>query len=490
MGEDKKDTPADGPDPGVISDKRLFPARRLFDSVPCYASVQGPDFRILDANRAFKEAFGDHVGEFCYEAYKQRSSKCPVCSVEKTFADGLLHNSEETACTQKGETIHMLVQASPIRDEDGNIAAVMEMSTDITEIKHMQKQLQESQDRYRSLFEEVPCYISIQDSNLSLLETNRAFQEDFGGRRGGKCYEVYKHRTEECFPCPVRQTFQDGKPHHREEVVTSLAGRQMNVLVSTTPILDAEGRITGVMEMSANITQVRELQSQLASLGLLVGSISHGLKGLLNGLTGGMYLLDSGIEKEDRQRIRNGCEMVQRNLARIRNMVSDILYYAKERDPKWEEISAVELAKEVCGLMEKRAASQGVELVCSCEPAAGTIEADRSAVRSMLVNILENSIDACRVDENRSGHRVQCRLEGFEREVLFEIEDNGIGMDRETRENAFSLFFSSKGMEGTGLGLFIANRIAQAHGGGIEVTSQLGVGTRFVVKLPRTRSAD
>ena len=69
--------------------------------------------------------------------------------------------------------------------------------------------------------------------------------------------------------------------------------------------------------------------------------------------------------------------------------------------------------------------------------------------------------------------------------VQFEIEDNGIGMDQETREKAFSLFFSSKGTEGTGLGLFISDRIARSHGGTIELESQPGVGTRFVVKLPR-----
>jgi signal transduction histidine kinase len=60
-------------------------------------------------------------------------------------------------------------------------------------------------------------------------------------------------------------------------------------------------------------------------------------------------------------------------------------------------------------------------------------------------------------------------------------------MDRETREKVFSLFFSSKGAEGTGLGLFIAQKIAQAHGGRIEVESDPDIGTRFLVTLPRQR---
>ncbi len=63
--------------------------------------------------------------------------------------------------------------------------------------------------------------------------------------------------------------------------------------------------------------------------------------------------------------------------------------------------------------------------------------------------------------------------------------DNGIGMDQETRERAFTLFFSSKRGSGTGLGLFISNKIAQAHGGEIKIESELNKGTRMIVKLPR-----
>ena len=65
-----------------------------------------------------------------------------------------------------------------------------------------------------------------------------------------------------------------------------------------------------------------------------------------------------------------------------------------------------------------------------------------------------------------------------------QVEDNGMGMDQETREKIFSLFFSSKGIKGTGLGLFISNKIVDKHGGTIEVDSEPGRGTRFLVRLP------
>jgi signal transduction histidine kinase len=168
-------------------------------------------------------------------------------------------------------------------------------------------------------------------------------------------------------------------------------------------------------------------------------------------------------------------------------MVSDILYYAKERTPNWEPLSAGDIAGEVCSLMEDRARDQEVRLTRAFEVSDGAFEADHNAVRSMLTNLVENSIDACRLDGTKPDHEVKVKLREYPGQIEFEIEDNGIGMDRETREKAFTLFFSSKGTEGTGLGLFISNRIAEAHGGTIGLESEPGKGTRFTVKMPRKR---
>jgi len=463
------------------------PYHSYFDAMPCYLTVQDRDLRIIDANERFRRDFGRIEGRFCYQVYKHRSEKCEVCPVEQAFRDGRPHRNEERVKCLDGREVSVLVEATPIRDADGRITAVIEMSTDVTEMKLLQRQLRRSQRRYHVLFDEVPCYISIQDPGLHIIEANHAFWQDFGDCLGRKCYDVYKHRSEPCIACPVQETFEDGEPRNREEVVTSLDGTQMNVLVTTAAIRNRRGSITHVMEMSADITQIRELEDRLTKLGLLVGSVSHGLKGLLNGLAGGMYLVDSGFKKDKPDRIQKGWDTVKRNVARIQSMVSDILYYAKDRVPIWEPLSAIGVAEEVYGLSESRAKEQNVGLEKTFDPAAGEFEADPQAVRALLVNLVENSVDACRMDGKDTDHRVHMRLKGFPDHVQFEVEDNGIGMDQETRDKAFSLFFSSKGSSGTGLGLFISNRIAKAHGGTIELESEPGVGTRFIVQLPWKR---
>ncbi len=464
-----------------------LPYQKYFQAVPGYLTVQNRELKIITANDRFRRDFGDYEGRYCYQVYKGRPERCEICPVMRTFHDGQRHSSEEVLTCQDGTQVSVIVYTKPIYDDGGNIAAVLEMATDITEIKALQNQLRVSQERYRSLFEDVPCYISIQDRDLRIVDCNRMFREDFGIGYGKKCYEVYKHRKRECFPCIVQDTFKDGQLRVHEEVVTSLDGRPINVLVHTAPLRDADGKITRVMEMSANITQIRELQSQLTSIGLLISSISHGLKGLINSLDGGIYLVNNGLKTGNQERVEKGWDIVLRNVGRIRSMVLDILYYAKDREPDWEELSAPDVIEEVIALIEDKAKEQGVRIAKDIDPETGGFEGDAKAIRTLLVNLAENSLDACRVDKKKSDHSVKFSLRGTLDHVRFEIEDNGIGMDAETREKAFTLFFSSKGSEGTGLGLFISNKIAQAHGGDIVVESEEGEGTRFIVSLPRNR---
>lgn len=465
-----------------------LPYQHYFDAMPCYVTVQDCDFKVITANRRFREAFGDYHGRSCYQVYKHRAEKCEVCPVERTFRDGQGHRSEERVrCLDRTE-VSVIVYTEPIRNEQGEITAVMEMSTDITDVKRLQNQLRDSQAHYRTLFEEVPCYISIQDRDLNIVDANRLHRESFGDFLGCKCYQVYKHRTEECYPCVVRQTFDDGQVHVHEEVVTSQQGQAINVLVHTTPIVGASGAIDQVMEMSADITAIRQLQTQLSSIGLLISSISHGIKGLLNGLNGGVYLVNKGLAVEDHARVAKGWDIVQRNISRIRSMVLDILYYAKDREPDWTTLSAAAILDDVGEQMREKGCELGVEVTIDVDPQTGVFEADEKAVRALLVNLAENSIDACRLDKKKPVHRVTLRAAGDDNHVQFDVEDNGIGMDRETREKAFSLFFSSKGSEGTGLGLFVANKIAAAHGGTIQIVSTIDEGTRFIVVIPRVRT--
>ncbi|MFH2008507.1 MAG: ATP-binding protein [bacterium] len=463
--------------------------RKYFEGLPCYVTVQDADLRIVDTNELFQNRFGNGVGTPCWEAYKGRSTRCRVCAVQQTFEQGEGQQGEELIRDSSGLEFPVFVYTSPIRSATGAIDRVLKISADISGVKKLQKRLHKTHQQYQQLFQEVPCYVSVQNRDLKITQSNRRFQEDFGLDEDIYCYEAYKHREEPCLNCPVVRTFDDGRSHRSEEVVTSLGGEHYNVLVQTAPLRNDAGEITHVVEMSTNITEVRQLQDQLTSLGLLVGSISHNLKGLITSLDGGMYLVNSGLKKKNNQRVEEGWDIVQRNFARIRAMVLDILNCAKEREIELRPLDVSQFASEVYSLLEVKSDALEIEFERNIDPNIGEAPLDANAMRSALVAILENSFDACRVDLRKQSHRVSfdARLDG--EDVLFTVQDNGIGMDRETREKMFSLFFSSKGTEGTGLGLYIANRIVQKHGGSIEVSSTQDVGTSFNIRLPSRQDA-
>jgi len=458
--------------------------RQYWDEMPCYLSVHDRDFRIVDGNRLFREDFGDRVGELCYLVYKGRTEVCPDCPVEATFLEGVGQVSEQTLLNLAGEELPVRVRTTPIRDERGAVVGVMEMHTDLRRFRRLESMLQTSQERLAQLFSQVPCFITVQGPDRVIRHANRHFEATFGPAVGEHCFRVYKHRDEPCLVCPMQHTFSDGVVREHEEVLAAASGEKLNVLCTTAPLRNGDGEIEAVIETGVDITQIRQLQSQLTSIGLLVGSISHGIKGLLTGLDGGIYMVNTGFAKGKPERVEKGWEMVQRNVDRIRSMVLDILYYAKDRELTVADVDVAGLVEEMREGLEKKASDSDIRLELDVAAGSGALPADAGAIRAMLLNLLENSLDACRTDPKKVDHRVSLSVRRSPPWMVMEITDNGIGMDRETRERIFSLFFSSKGIKGTGLGLFIANKIVDKHGGSIEVESEPDVGSRFTVRLP------
>ncbi|MFP4446055.1 MAG: ATP-binding protein [Desulfosudaceae bacterium] len=349
--------------------------------------------------------------------------------------------------------------------------------------------LHNAQILYHQLFNEVPCYITVQNRDLRLTDTNQLFKRDFGNTVGGYCYEIYKHRDSPCPECPVEKTFADGRTHGTEEVIKSRSGQHYNVITQTAPIKDEHGNITQVMEISTNITKIRHLQDHLSSLGLMLGSISHGIKGMLTALDGSIYQLETGLARNDHQRTVKGFGQIKKVSEGIKKMVLDILNYAKFRELQYEQVDVRKLAANAVATVRQLADDAGVDIETDVAESLGTVELDTNWMQTALVNFLENAVDACALDKKKIAHRITLAAwPRNDREFCLAIEDNGMGMVEDTRNSLFTLFFSSKGARGTGLGLFIANHVVEQHGGAIQVTSQPEQGTRFEICLPRTRT--
>jgi PAS domain S-box-containing protein len=374
----------------------------------------------------------------------------------------------------------------PINDDFLGIAlkrAHDRISTRATIREHV-----EAQQHYQQLFSEAPCYIYVVDRNLKISAANRYFENDFGPWSGSYCYEVLKQMDEPCPDCSALKTIEEGKPQESETVVTSRAGEQYNVLIRTAPIRDASGEIVQVMEMSTNITEIKKLQDRLSCLGLLIGSVSHGMKGLLTNLDGGMYKINSGLTMDNFGRVREGWDGLKLTLGLVKRMVLDLLYYAKEKDLSCETIEIADFARRVASEFEHKLEGRQIEFKFEMPDPLHEFYVDSGALSSVLMNILENALDACMQDNSKSDHQIGFSVMESKDDILFEIQDNGIGMNNETQEKLFTPCFSTKGAKGTGLGLFISKEIVLRHGGSISVESHLGQGSRFSVRLAKKRA--
>ena len=457
-----------------------------FNEIPCFVTVHNAYLEIVAANQLHRQRLGDMVGRNSWEPYTEPSAQDAGCPVGRTFATGKGQRLHRTLKGEGGGRIPVLVHTAPILDQDGDVDLVLEIAVDLSEVQRLQEELRTTRAKYQMLFDLAPCFISVQDRDLRITAANKLFKEHFGEKtRGELCHQVYTHRDEPCDGCPVAATFADGQSRQKETVVTSKTGEQYNVLVGTAPICDAKGRVQEVIEMSTDITQLRQLQDHLASLGLMIGSMSHGIKGMLTALDGGVYRVESGFKKDDPERVETGWLTVKDLVGRIRSMVLEMLNYAKNRDLNWTQVQTDGFFDDVARLVEPKAGRAGVAFARNKGDGLGSFEGDPQVLSAALVNFLENAVDACEGDEAKETHEVTFGVSGDEDHVTFTVADDGVGMDRDTRERMFTLFFSSKGCKGTGLGLFVSDKSIRRHGGSIKVESTPGQGSSFTITLPR-----
>jgi signal transduction histidine kinase len=179
-----------------------------------------------------------------------------------------------------------------------------------------------------------------------------------------------------------------------------------------------------------------------------------------------------------------GWDIVKRNIGEISSIAQNILYSSKKRDPKYQKISPEEMVKDVVGLFEEKSSALGIQLKHRSNPALPVVNMDPTSIRRMLHNLVWNALEACKKDKEKYAHTVVVTADFHDRfHFRFEVQDNGVGMQEDAQEKIFKEFFSTKGSEGTGLGLLVVDKIVKEHGGWVEVMTAPAKGTTFRVVL-------
>ena len=251
---------------------------------------------------------------------------------------------------------------------------------------------------------------------------------------------------------------------------------------------------------------------RLAAMGQTIATLSHHIKNILQGIRGGSYLIEAGLERDDTDAVKRGWRIVDRNQDRISNLVLDMLTFSKEREPERVEADLNETVRDVVDLMKTHAGEISVALTSRLEENLPPASFDPDAMHRAILNLVTNAIDATaqhakaleaeteedsgRSDEDRELYFAHVNVKtGFDPAVGWTIDviDNGPGIAPDDRGKIFSLFESRKGARGTGLGLPVSAKIIHEHGGEIHVLDRdddSGVVFRLSLPLPEPDDDD
>ncbi|MCP4566181.1 MAG: PAS domain-containing protein [FCB group bacterium] len=476
------------PEPRQDKPRRLTDMmyKTLFNEVPFNIAVIDRDFNIIEANNSFERHFGQWRGKKCYAVYKKLHRPCDDCPSTRVFETGKVVVADAIGIDKLGRQTHYVGHLIPLAHEpEKGCDYVMEMTRTVTGTQSWQQE-------YQILFDRVPCYITVIDRDYRIVRANEAFRDNFGDVLNRYCYEVYKRRKSRCPSCPATKTFRDGKVHRSNKIGTGRSGQDIHYSVSTSPLARDGGQVGHVIEISTDITAVKKLEhdileaERLGAVGQTVAGLAHSIKNILMGLEGGKYIVSLGLKKGDSEMINEGWEMLDRNFTKTTSLVKDFLSFSKGRLPVLIMVKPADLVDEIVDLYRDVAAQSGIELKALITGRIKKAPLDPDGIHTCLTNLVSNAIDACQMGEQK-GTEVTVGVREKGDKLIFEVSDNGAGIDYEIKKKIFTTFFTTKGGEGTGLGLLTTRKIVQEHGGRIIVDSTAGRGARFRMEFPRKR---
>jgi len=221
---------------------------------------------------------------------------------------------------------------------------------------------------------------------------------------------------------------------------------------------------------------------RLAYVGTLASGLAHEIRNPLNSMNMNIQLLQEEIEEmglgDDSEEIDGMFDSTKREIHRLERLVSSFLSYARPTQLQTKSCSVNSLVESVITLLKLEMEEKGIRLMLELSPDLPEIMLDDAQMRQALINVIQNAVQ---VSQSGDAIRIRTRTGGGEK-ILIIIRDEGPGIAPQELENIFKVFYSTR-RGGTGLGLPIAQRIAELHGGGLKVDSEIGKGTTITFIL-------
>ena len=222
---------------------------------------------------------------------------------------------------------------------------------------------------------------------------------------------------------------------------------------------------------------------RLGAVALSLSEVAHYIKNILQSMSGGAFFVDTGLKRGDLDQARKGWDMLRRSNEKIRTLVENMLTFSRERRSHIEEGDITELIVGLAEEVEETAFKRQISLKLDLDENAPIMRIDSEAIHDALLNLVTNAMDA--IPKDHSGLiEIKSKWLNDQGKLVISITDNGTGISEEAQKKMFSLFFTTKGRGGTGIGLAVTRKIIGEHGGTIRFATEVGVGTTFTIELP------
>ncbi len=471
--------------------------QKLFEGVPCIITVQDRNYRLLSYNKRFADSFDPKPGQCCYAAYKGRDSKCENCPVEKTFADGKSHFSEESGIGRDGRRTHWLVKTSPIRDETGEVIAAMEINLDITPRKELEEKLITTEKKYHAIFNNIPNPVFVLDRrSLEIKDCNSSV------------LFLYGHRPDELLGRSFMDLFsRDDAPRWREQIQAGSilnqvrhkrsGGQTIFVDIRVSPsgdpgediLLVAVNDITKRVEAEQQLVQA----GKMATLGEMATGVAHELNQPLTVIkTASSFFMRKVRRKEtiDPDTLFTMSSEVDSHVDRATKIINHMREFGRKSSVRREMVQVNDVIEKAFDIFSQQLKLREIEVIWELDRSLPMIISDAGRLEQVFINLLINARDA--IEERNEAEPLERKnkqiiLRSFkdDTQIVIQVQDTGIGVSSSLSEKVFEPFFTTKRVgKGTGLGLSISYGIIQDSGGTIRFRPLKVPGACIEIRFP------
>ena len=458
--------------------------------------VMDQDFIIEAVNAEFIKNTGlasdQVIGRECCDVLREKfgsvwgqDSQCLVKEVIKT---GKPRREIREGRGNKGEEIYYEVSATPVFDETGDICRFVETYHRITEQVLLKRETQESIQRFQQFINSAHDLIIMKDIegryiviNPSAAALFNRVPEDFIGKADKDLFDQY---IVNMFAKKDKEIIEHGT-HICYEETLNLYGKKYHLNTVRFPLLDYKGECAGVCVISRDISEQKRLQdnlfqsAKLAALGKLAAGVAHEINNPLSGILA--YIEDLLVDTDPHDPVKKEYEVIRREALRCRQIVRDLLDYARLQKPVRQLEDLNRIINRVFSILSKQAAYSHIAFELDLAFGLKAASIDPGQIHQVILNLLMNAAEAM---DGKGTIRVTSLYDEKREEAVLSVSDHGNGISPENLKKIFEPFFSTKGAKGNGLGLTVVQSIVEQHGGRVEIDSEVGKGTTFRIFLP------